>query len=205
MIVKSTHVRASRVSQGQAASALSSHLKYLQYRERDPALESRADRSLFNDEEDHVDRRAARDHLMGERAGGIFYHRLVLSPAQDEPVEDWRRWTRSVMRDLEERLDEDLDWYAVQHRNTDDPHVHVVLSGTGIDRETGEKELVALTPQDFRSLREWGREHSDYDHYHFIEDTLRDLDERDTILLQLPDRDEPTNTRSAISIFCQEQ
>jgi type IV secretory pathway VirD2 relaxase len=190
MIVKSSYVRASRVSQGRASSALNSHLKYLQYRERDPALESRADRYLFNDEEDHVGRRAVHDDLMGERAGDIYYHRLILSPAQDEPVEDWREWTRSVMRDLEDRLDQDLDWYAVQHHNTDDPHVHVVLSGTGIDRETGREEPVELTPQDFRSLRESGREHSDYDHYHFIEDVLRDLDERDTIIQEAPEREQ---------------
>ncbi len=187
MIVKSKHVRSSRVSQGQASSALKSHLKYLQYRERDPELERMADRYLFNDEKDHVDRLAVHDDLMGERAGDIYYHRMILSPAQDEPVEDWREWTRAVMRDLEDRLDQDLDWYAVQHHNTDDPHVHVVLSGTAMDRETGEKEPVELIPQDFRALRESGREHSDYDHYHFIEDALRDLDERDTILQESPE------------------
>ncbi|SRR5712692_7532324 len=186
MIVKSTHVRASRVSQRQASSALSSHLKYLQYRERDPEVESRADRYVFNDQEDHVERRAAHDDLMGERAGDIYYHRLILSPAQDEPIADWREWTRAVMRDLEDRVEKELDWYAVQHHNTDDPHVHVVLSGTGVDRETGREEAVELTPQDFCSLRESGREHSDYDHYHFIQDTLRDLDERDTIMLEAP-------------------
>src|SRR5260221_14016473 len=129
MIVKSKHVRASRVSQGQASSALKSHLKYLQYRERDPEMESRADRSLFNDEEDHIDRRTVHDDLMGERAGDIYYHRLILSPAQDEPIEDWREWTRDVMRDLEDRLNHDLNWYAVQHHNPDDPHVHVTLRG----------------------------------------------------------------------------
>ncbi len=149
MIVKSKHVRASRVSQGQASSALKSHLKYLQYRERDPEQESRADRYLFNDEEDHIDRRAVHN----------------------------------------DRLHQDLDWYAVQHHNTDDPHVHVVLSGTGIDRETGREEPVELTPQDFRFLRESGREHSDYDHYHFIQDTLHDLDERDTIIHEAPEHE----------------
>ncbi len=189
MIVKSAHVRASRVSQHQASSALSSHLKYLQYRERDPEVESRADRYLFSDQEDQVERRAAHDDLMGERAGDIYYHRLILSPAQDEPVEDWREWTRAVMGDLEERLDKDLDWYAVQHRNTDDPHVHVVLSGTGVDRETGRVEAVELTPQDFGYMRESGREHSDYDHYHFIQETLRDLDERDTVLRESPEHE----------------
>ncbi len=187
MIVKSKHVRASRVSQGQASSALSSHLKYLQYRERDPALESRADRYLFNDEEDHIDRRTVHDDLMGEPAGDIYYHRIILSPAQDEPVEDWREWTRGVMYDLEDRLDRDLDWYAVQHHNTDDPHVHVILRGTGFDRETGHEEPVSLTSQDFHSMRESGREHSDYEHYHFLQETLYDLDERDTILHESPE------------------
>lgn len=186
MIVKSAHVRASRVSQSQASSALSSHLKYLQYRERDPEVESRADRYVFNDQEDHVERRTAHDDLMGERAGDIYYHRLILSPAQDEPIDDWREWTRAVMCDLEDRLEKDLDWYAVQHHNTDDSHVHVVLSGTGVDRESGREEAVELTPQDFGFLRESGREHSDYDHYHFIQDTLRDLDERDTIIHEAP-------------------
>jgi hypothetical protein len=182
MIVKSAHVRASQVNQSQASSALSSHLKYLQYRQRDPEVESRADRYVFNDQEDHVERRAAHDDLMGERAGDIYYHRLILSPAQDEPIEDWREWTRAVMHDLEVRLEKDLDWYAVQHHNTDDPHVHVVLSGTGVDLESGRDGAVELTPQDFRFLRESGRQHSDYEQYHFIQDTLRDLDERDTIV-----------------------
>ncbi len=187
MIVKSKHVRASRVSRGQASSALASHMKYLQYRERDPAQESVEDRHFFNDVEDHVDRRAAQDELMSEPAGDIYYHRIILSPAQDEPVEDWREWTRDVMRDLEDRLNHDLEWYAVQHHNTDDPHVHVVLRGTGIDRETGHEEPISLSSQDFQSMRESGREHSDYDHYHFIQDTLRDLDERDTILHESPE------------------
>ena len=189
MIVKSKHVRASRVSQGQASSALKGHLKYLQYRERDPEQESRADRYLFNDKEDHVDRRAVHDDLMGERAGDIYYHRLILSPSQDEPIDDLREWAREVMADLEDRLDKDLNWYAVQHHNTDDPHVHVVLSGTSINRETGQEEPVALAPDDFRFLRESGREHSDYDHYHFIQDTLHDLDERDMIVKEMPIRE----------------
>src|ERR1700730_4982696 len=186
MIVKSAHVRPSRVSQSQASSALSSHLKYLQYRERDPEVESRADRYLFNAEEDHVERWVAHNDLMSEPAGDIYYHRLILSPAQDEPVEDWRGWTRAVVGGLGDRLGEDLDWYGVQHHNTDDPHVHVVLSGTGVDRETGREEAVELTPQDFRTLRESGREHSDYDHYHFLQETLRDLDERDTVMAEAP-------------------
>ena len=189
MIVKSKHVRASRMSQQQASSALGSHLKYLQYRERDPALETKADRDLFDEQRDHVERREVHDEMMGERAGDIYYHRLILSPAADEPVSDWRTWTREVMGDLEARFDTDLNWYAVSHQNTDDPHVHVVLSGTGVDRETGQEEPVSLTPYDFRFLRESGREHSDSDHYLLVENTLHDLDERDTTMHTFPEQE----------------
>jgi hypothetical protein len=186
MIVKSKHVRASRVNQRQASSALKSHFKYLQYRERDVSRESKADRHLFDKEHDQVDRRDAHDAVMEERVGDIYYHRIILSPSQQEPVEDWHAWTRAVMSDLEDQRGLDLHWYAVHHHNTDDPHVHVVLAGTGIDRETGQARSVELSPQDFRQMREAGREHSQYEHYHLIQETLRDLDERDTTTREAP-------------------
>ncbi len=188
MIVKSRHVRASRVSSGQASSALGSQLKYLQYRERDPE-ESRADRNLFDRDREQVSRREAHDTLLSERAGDIYYHRLILSPGHDEPVEDWHAWTRDVMNDLADRLHTDLTWYAVVHQNTDDPHVHVLLSGTGVDRESGEHEQVTLTPDDFRAMRESGREHSDYALYHLLDERLHDLDERDTTVHDGPELD----------------
>ena len=187
MIVKSHYARVSRVSQKKASSALASHFKYLQYRERDPVTEAKADRQVFDGRHDHVDRRAAHRSLMEEEpAGDIYYHRMVLSPAHDEPVEDLRAWTRAVMQDLEERKGLDLEWYAVQHRNTDEPHVHVVIGGTGTDRETGREEAVRFSRDDFQAMRESGRDHSDYEHYHLIRETLRELDERDTLPQEMP-------------------
>ena len=182
MIVKAKNVRASRVSRKQATSALSSHAKYLQYRERDPEQETKADRQFFNEESDAVDRRWVVKDLLNEeeQVGAMYYHRIILSPSQEEPVSDWREWTREVMADLAEYRDQDLNWYAVHHANTDDPHVHVVVQGSGIDRETGEREPVTLTPDDFRIMRESGREHSEYEYQHFLAEQWRDLDERDT-------------------------
>ncbi len=182
MIVKSKNVRASQVSRKKASSSLGSHFKYIQYRERDPLLESKEDRRVFNKEYDHVDRRAAHDQVMqGAPAGDIYYHRMILSPAADEPVDDLRHWTRQIMADLEERRGQDLECYAAQHRNTDDPHVHVVVRGTGTNRETGREEPVHLTREDFKAMRESGREHSEYEHYHLVQEKLRELDERDTV------------------------
>ena len=183
MIVKAKNVRASRVSRQQATSALSSHAKYLQYRERDPEQETKADRQFFNEESDAVDRRwVVKDVLNGEeQAGDIYYHRIILSPSQKEPINDWREWTLEVMADLEDHFNQDVNWYAVHHANTDDPHVHVIVQGSGIDRETGDREPVTFTPDDFRAMRESGREHSEYEYQHFLAEKWQDVDERDTV------------------------
>ncbi len=183
MIVKAKNVRASRVSRQKATSALSSHAKYLQYRERDPEQESKEDRQFFNEASDTVDRRWVVKDILNEeeQAGDIYYHRIILSPSQEEQVNDWRAWTREVMADLADSLDQEVKWYAVHHANTDDPHVHVILQGSGIDRETGEREPVTLTPDDFRAMRESGHEHSEYEYHHFLAEKWQDIDARDTV------------------------
>ncbi|HEU5382218.1 MAG TPA: hypothetical protein VFV38_42940 [Ktedonobacteraceae bacterium] len=180
MIFKTKNVRAFNTSPQKATSALQSHLKYLQYRERNPERERKSDRVFFSAEQDRIDRRVIAKDIMAQ-TGEIYYHRMMLSPADDEPVTDWKAWTRAVMADLEKRLGKLLNWYAMHHHNTDHPHMHIVLQGTGIDRETGRAATVALNPQDFKFLKERGRAHSEYEQYHFLETTLRKLSERDTI------------------------
>ena len=180
MFVQSKNVKASRgINAGKASSSLKSHLKYIQYRERDEQQESRQDRHLFSKEYDHLDRKEAYTDVMAERAGDIYYHRMVLSPADNEPVTDYHRWTRDVMGDLERHLGTDLHWYATVHKNTDNPHVHIVLRGTGESRETGHLEPVELTPKEFKLMRESGREHSEQEHYRQLENVLKELEHLD--------------------------
>ena len=201
MIVKAKNVRASRVSRQKATSALSSHAKYLQYRERDPEHETRADRQFFYEEYDAVDRCWVVKDLLDEQeqVGDIYYHRIVLSPSQEEPVDDWREWTREVMADLEDHFDQDLNWYAVHHANTDDPHVHVLVQGNGIDRETCSREPVTFAPDDFRQMRESGHEHSEYEHLRFLAETWRELDERDTLGYDEPEPDRDQHPSTTLS------
>ena len=200
MIVKAKNVRASQVSRDKATTALGSHAKYLQYRERDPQRETKGDRQFFNDEHDAIDRRWVVKDLLNEQeqAGDIYYHRIILSPSQEEPVSDWRAWTREVMGDLEDRFHQDLNWYAVHHANTDDPHVHVVLQGTGIDRETGHAEPVTFTAEDFRSMRESGREHSEYEHQRFLAEKWQEFDERDSVGREESERELDRSQQSAV-------
>jgi len=193
MIVKSKYISARKVAPGKASSALKSHLKYLQYRERGEH-ETREERHLFSKDNEHVDRQDVHaDVMQREQAGDIYYHRLILSPSEDEPVQDWHAWTRDVMHDLEQNQGKDIEWYATVHQNTDNPHVHVVLNGTGQDRETGTAEPVTLSRQDFQVLRESGHDHSEYEHNHQIENIFRDLDQDDQ-REQQPEHHEPTLT-----------
>jgi type IV secretory pathway VirD2 relaxase len=182
MIFKTRNVKASRgTSAGKASSALKSHFKYIQYRERDELKESRQDRHLFSKARDHIDRKEAHADIMAERAGDIYYHRMVLSPADNEPITDWHQWTRGIMSDLERHYGMELHWYGVVHQNTDNPHVHVVLRGTGENRMTGRAEPVELTPKEFKIIRESGREHSEYEHYRQIQEVFKELDQVDTL------------------------
>ena len=68
------------------------------------------------------------------------------------------------MKDLEEFKKQELHWYAIKHSNTDNPHIHVVLAGSGENFKNGRREAVMLRVKDYTFLRERGQEHSGYDH-----------------------------------------
>ena len=62
--------------------------------------------------------------------------RFIVSPEDAEQLDDLRRYTRTLMDRMEADLGTRLDWVAVDHWNTDNPHTHIVLrgkDGTGKD------------------------------------------------------------------------
>jgi hypothetical protein len=190
MIAKgSGYVRGNR---GAARERLGAHMKYVEHRSRDLERETRDDRRIFSKDQDVVSRREAINDVMEHTSTSVNYHKIVLSPGEDEPVADWRQWTRDVMADLEERQGRDLHWYAVHHANTDNPHVHVVVAGAGENHETGKSEPVKLYTQDFRFLEASGRGHSEHDWYRQIADLYRVYheQEKDVDGVRTPERDE---------------
>jgi type IV secretory pathway VirD2 relaxase len=166
------------VKGGGARGRLGAHAKYVEYRARDER-ETRDDRRIFDKENDVVSQRDAVDDIMDHAHQGVAFHKIVLSPSNEEPVYDWREWTREVMADLEERQGKELHWFAVKHENTDDPHVHVVLAGSGENLETGKTEQVRMYTPDYQFLRESGQAHSDYEHTREIQGMMQDLDRQD--------------------------
>jgi hypothetical protein len=152
---------------------LSSHFKYLEHRPKDEEpdkKETREERYLFDAESDHIQRKDAVNEVMDYTSHRAAYHHLVLSPDPQEPVSDLRQWTRDIMSDLAEAKGQDLHWYAVQHYNTEHPHVHVVIAG-GVEKEGQEKrEPVTIFNKDIDQLHEFAYEHSDHELYQQLDE-----------------------------------
>lgn len=67
-----------------------------------------------------------------QRAGDARIYRIVVSP-EDGPQLDLVQYTRRFMTEVERQVGSPLEWVAIDHHNTDNPHVHVLLRGRGID------------------------------------------------------------------------
>lgn len=61
-------------------------------------------------------------------AGDERMFKMVLSPERGDAV-DLKKVTRAFMAEMEQELGTRLQWAAVDHYNTDNPHVHVVIRG----------------------------------------------------------------------------
>jgi type IV secretory pathway VirD2 relaxase len=64
--------------------------------------------------------------------------RFIVSPEDAEQLDDLRTYTRHLMSRIEADLGTRLEWVAVDHWNTDNPHTHVVLRG----RDDTGKDLI---------------------------------------------------------------
>lgn len=55
--------------------------------------------------------------------------RFIVSPEDAEQLDDLHTYTRHLMARMEADLGTRLEWVAVDHWNTDNPHTHVILRG----------------------------------------------------------------------------
>ena len=61
------------------------------------------------------------------------HFRFIVSPEDAARLEDLRATTRQLMERAERELGTRLDWIAVDHWNTDHPHVHILVRGVADD------------------------------------------------------------------------
>jgi type IV secretory pathway VirD2 relaxase len=119
-------VKARVIRQRAGTAALTTHLAYLR---RDGVTRDGARGELFDAVSDTADRRAFAARTEGDR----HHFRFVVSPEDAADLTDLRAYTRDLMDQMARDLGTRLDWVAVDHWNTDNPHVHIVVRGRADD------------------------------------------------------------------------
>ena len=72
----------------------------------------------------------ANKKAFAERCGEDRHHfRFIVSPEDAPQMVDLRAFTRDVMQQAERDLGTKLDWIAVDHWDTDNPHIHLLVRG----------------------------------------------------------------------------
>lgn len=96
------------------------------YLERESAARGRNDGASFSRDNQPIDIASELDAW--QKAGDQCLWKLILSPEFGESL-DLNRLTRDVMATMAKDLGTELEWMAVEHYNTEQPHVHIALRG----------------------------------------------------------------------------
>ena len=108
------------------SAPLARHIAYL---ERDGVTRDGSDGQMFDAGSDQADGEAFANRSEEDR----HHFRFIVSPENASEMADLRAFTREMMDDMASDLDTRLDWIAVDHWNTDNPHIHVLVRGVASD------------------------------------------------------------------------
>jgi type IV secretory pathway VirD2 relaxase len=116
-----------RVVRHTARSApLGAHLSYLR---REGVTRDGEKARLFGPETDDADSKAFAERCEKDR----HHFRFIVSPEDAPEMTDLQGFTRELVGQMEKDLGTRLDWVAVDHWNTQHPHVHVIVRGVAED------------------------------------------------------------------------
>ena len=99
--------------------------KHMAYLKREGVTRDGEDARMFDATSDTADERAFAERCEDDR----HHFRFIISPEDGAELGDLKTFTRELMLDVERDLGTRLDWVAVDHWNTDNPHVHVLIRG----------------------------------------------------------------------------
>jgi type IV secretory pathway VirD2 relaxase len=99
--------------------------RHMAYLKRDGVTRDGTDARMFDATSDAADERAFAERCKDDR----HHFRFIVSPEDAAELESLRTFTRELLNDVERDLGTRLDWVAVDHWNTDNPHVHVLIRG----------------------------------------------------------------------------
>ncbi|MGE0767900.1 MAG: relaxase/mobilization nuclease domain-containing protein [Hyphomicrobiaceae bacterium] len=108
------------------AAPLATHLNYLR---REGVTRDGEKAHLFGPGGDDADPKAFAERCQDDR----HHFRFIVSPDDATDMTDLRSFSRDLVTQMEKDLDTRLDWVAVDHRNTEHPHVHLIVRGVRDD------------------------------------------------------------------------
>lgn len=121
------------------------HLRYIALRSRETREE---ERGLFGAERNHESikefyRKIEKDPALKHK-DTVKLHKIVIS-FRGEDFErygvDMKEMTREFMQSLQERKGLKLEWVASAHMKEKQPHVHIAIKSTGIDKDGNTRRL----------------------------------------------------------------
>jgi type IV secretory pathway VirD2 relaxase len=122
VVVKARVVKIS----GSKSQPADSHLRYLQ---RDGVTRDGERGQVYTAFTNSADARQFCERGRGDR----HQFRFIVAPEDSAELGDLKPFTRNLMREIEQDLDTELDWVAVDHHNTGHPHTHVIIRGVTDD------------------------------------------------------------------------
>lgn len=110
--------------------------KHLRYVERDGAGRDGEPGRAYGPQTDEADLDAFKERAADDR----HHFRFIVSPEDGAELDDLRTYTRHLVNRMEADLGTRLDWVAVDHWNTDNPHTHLIVRGRD---DTGKDLIIA--------------------------------------------------------------
>lgn len=151
------------IKKGHGASGVSHAARYISTRDRDEPREGKEARKLFSAGEDKLNYPQA-NRLLGNgrepKANDVLH--IVISLEKEEDFNRLgmdegsrqagiRATTRHAMKEMADFFNtNDLRWVAGVHRNTDNPHVHLLVHRDYVERETRRPKRLNALHRDWR-------------------------------------------------------
>ena len=131
----------------QSRKSLSATINYNLDRER--GIDEK-ERSLFTSKHFDLDRSAAKEEIERKFGEDVAYHKIILSSGDNHVSQ--KHFTRTVMAEWQKSIEKEFEYYAVEHRNTDYHHVHIIIPGESSNRNGD----LSFDREDIATLREIG-------------------------------------------------
>ncbi|MBO6716989.1 MULTISPECIES: relaxase/mobilization nuclease domain-containing protein [Hyphomicrobiales] len=126
-------VKARVVRHGGRSAPLATHLNYLG---REGVTRDGEKARLFGPGADDADPKAFAERCEDDR----HHFRFIVSPDDAVEMSDLKTFARDLVGQMEKDLGTKLEWVAVDHWNTEHPHVHLIVRGV---REDGENLVIS--------------------------------------------------------------